>query len=113
MDALDQRLAQSAVTACEACFGVEITPEQIQLQQTRKEFDGDRTVVVFPLTRHSKSSPEATGTALGEWLVANDELVAAYQVVKGFLNLTIVPAYWTEQLLQIHASITKPSAVIT
>ena len=102
MDALDQRLAQSAVTACEACFGAEITPEQIQLQQTRKEFDGDRTVVVFPLTRHSKSSPEATGTALGEWLVANDELVAAYQVVKGFLNLTIVPAYWTEQLLQIH-----------
>ncbi|MGB0461661.1 MAG: arginine--tRNA ligase, partial [Flavobacteriales bacterium] len=102
MDALDQRLAQSAVTACEACFGAEITPEQIQLQQTRKEFDGDRTVVVFPLTRHSKSSPEATGIALGEWLVANDELVAAYQVVKGFLNLTIVPAYWTEQLLQIH-----------
>ena len=102
MDALDQRLAQSAAAACEACFGAHITPEQLQLQQTRKEFDGDRTLVVFPLTRHSKQSPEKTGTALGEWLVGHDELIQAYQVVKGFLNLTIVPAYWTEQLLQIH-----------
>ena len=102
MDALDQRLAQSAVTACNACFGAQVAPEQLQLQQTRKEFEGERTLVVFPLTRHSKKSPEETGTALGEWLVANDELVNAYQVVKGFLNLTIVPSYWTEQLLQVH-----------
>ncbi|MAI23362.1 MAG: arginine--tRNA ligase [Crocinitomicaceae bacterium] len=102
MDALDQRLAQSAVQACEACFGAQIAPEHIQLQQTRKEFEGDRTVVVFPLTRHSKSSPEETGVALGQWLVANDELIKAYQVVKGFLNLTIVPVYWTEQLLRTH-----------
>jgi arginyl-tRNA synthetase len=102
MDALDQRLAQSAVTACTACFGAQVAPEQLQLQQTRKEFEGERTLVVFPLTRHSKKSPEETGTALGEWLVANDELVNAYQVVKGFLNLTIVPSYWTEQLLQVH-----------
>ena len=103
MDALDQRLAQSAAAACEACFGAHITPEQLQLQQTRKEFDGDRTLVVFPLTRHSKLSPEKTGTVLGEWLVGHDELIQAYQVVKGFLNLTIVPAYWTDQLLQVHA----------
>ena len=91
MDALDQRLGQSTVNACEACFGAQIEAEHVQLQQTRKEFEGDRTVVVFPLTRHSKKSPEDTGAALGEWLVAHDELVSAYQVVKGFLNLTIVP----------------------
>jgi len=103
MDALDQRLAQSAAAACEACFRAHITSEQLQLQQTRKEFDGDRTLVVFPLTRHSKQSPEKTGTALGEWLVGHDELIQAYQVVKGFLNLTIVPAYWTDQLLHVHA----------
>ena len=103
MDALDQRLGQSTVNACKACFGAQIGVEHIQLQQTRKEFEGDRTVVVFPLTRHSKKSPEDTGTALGEWLVGNDELVSAYQVVKGFLNLTIVPSYWTEQLLQVHS----------
>ena len=105
MDALDQRLAQSTVNACEACFGAQIEAEHVQLQQTRKEFPGDRTVVVFPLTRHSKKSPEDTGTALGEWLVAHDELIAAYQVVKGFLNLTIVPDYWTEQLLQDAAAL--------
>ena len=103
MDALDQRLAQSTVNACEACFGAQIEAEHVQIQQTRKEFEGDRTVVVFPLTRHSKKSPEDTGTALGEWLAAHDELVSAYQVVKGFLNLTIVPDYWTEQLLQVHS----------
>ena len=102
MDALDQRLAQSAATACEACFGAQVAQEQLQLQQTRKEFEGDRTLVVFPLTRHSKLSPEETGAALGEWLVNNDDLVNAFQVVKGFLNLTIVPSYWTEQLLEVH-----------
>jgi len=102
MDALDQRLAQSAATACEACFGAQVAQEQLQLQQTRKEFAGDRTLVVFPLTRHSKLSPEETGAALGEWLVNNDDLVNAFQVVKGFLNLTIVPSYWTEQLLEVH-----------
>ena len=102
MDALDQRLAQSTVSACEARFGAQITLEHIQIQQTRIEFEGDRTVVVFPLTQHSKKSPEETGKALGKWLVANDELIESYQVVKGFLNLTIVPAYWTEKLLQVN-----------
>ena len=102
MDQLDQLLAQSAIKACSACFGATVESAQIQVQQTRKEFEGDRTIVAFPLTRHSRKSPEETGEALGSWLVANDDLISAYQVVKGFLNLTIVPTYWTEKLLQAH-----------
>ena len=98
MHQLDQLLTASAIQACTACFEAEVAPAHIQIQQTRKEFEGDRTLVAFPLTRHSKLSPEETGRVLGEWLVAHDELVAAYQVVKGFLNLTIVPGYWTRQL---------------
>lgn len=102
MDQLDQLLAQSAIKACSACFGATVASAQIQVQQTRKEFEGDRTIVAFPLTRHSRKSPEETGEALGSWLVANDDLISAYQVVKGFLNLTIVPTYWTDALLQAY-----------
>ena len=99
MDQLDHLLAQSAVKACAACFEATVDASQIQLQQTRKEFEGDRTIVAFPLTRHSKKSPEETGKAMGEWLVTHDELIEAYHVVKGFLNLTVVPSYWTKELL--------------
>lgn len=102
MDQLDQHLAQSAIEACAACFDATVESAQIQIQQTRKEFDGDRTIVAFPLTRHSRKSPEETGKALGEWLVANDALITAYQVVKGFLNLTIVPTYWSNALLDVY-----------
>lgn len=103
MHQLDQLLTASAIKACAACFNTEVIPAHIQIQQTRKEFEGDRTLVAFPLTRHSKLCPEETGRTLGEWLTANDELVAAYQVVKGFLNLTIVPGFWTRQLQSAYA----------
>ena len=99
MHTLDAHLTQSSIAACKACFDTEVSEDQIQLQLTRKEFEGHRTLVVFPLTRISKTSPEATATQLGEWLVAHDPLVDAFQVVKGFLNLTITPSFWTQALL--------------
>jgi len=99
MHTLDAHLTQSAIAACKACFDAGVSLDQIQLQLTRKEFEGHRTLVVFPLTRISKTSPEATANQLGEWLVTHDELVDAYQVVKGFLNLTITPSFWTRALL--------------
>jgi arginyl-tRNA synthetase len=98
MPTLDQIIQGAIASASKYCFQAELDPETIQVQQTRKEFEGDRTVVVFPLTRASKSSPEATAELLGKHLVLSNELVSAYQVVKGFLNLTIVPSYWTSAL---------------
>ena len=100
MSTLDQIIQGAVVIACQNCFKATLEPNSIQVQQTRKEFDGDKTVVVFPLTRASKSSPEATAEALGTYLVEHHELICAFQVVKGFLNLTIVPSYWTSQLLE-------------
>ena len=104
MATLDAHLTQSSIAACKACFDTEVSEDQIQLQLTRKEFEGHRTLVVFPLTRISKTSPEATATQLGEWLVAHDPLVDAFQVVKGFLNLTITPSFWTQALLDALAN---------
>jgi len=104
MHTLDAHLTQSSIAACKACFDNEVSEDQIQLQLTRKEFEGHRTLVVFPLTRISKTSPEATATQLGEWLVAHDPLVDAFQVVKGFLNLTITPSFWTQALLDALAN---------
>ena len=99
MPTLDTILQDAAVQACKACFEATIEPSSIQIQQTRKEFDGDRTIVVFPLTRASKLSPVDTAEALGSWLVEHHELVSAYQVVQGFLNLTIIPEHWTTELI--------------
>ena len=99
MPTLDTILQDAAVQACKACFEATIEPSSIQIQQTRKEFDGDRTIVVFPLTRASKLSPVDTAEALGTWLVEHHELVSAYQVVQGFLNLTIIPEHWTTELI--------------
>jgi arginyl-tRNA synthetase len=98
MPTLDQIIQGAIASASKHCFQAELDPETIQVQQTRKEFKGDRTVVVFPLTRASKSSPEATAELLGKHLVLSNELISAYEVVKGFLNLTIVPSYWTSAL---------------
>ena len=98
MPTLDQNIQAAVVLACEKCFQANIEANTVQVQQTRKEFEGDRTVVVFPLTRASQKSPEATAEDLGKYLVESHELISAYQVVKGFLNLTIVPTHWTTEL---------------
>ena len=72
----------------------EVPENMIQLQATRKEFEGDATLVVFPLLRMSKKSPEQTAEELGDYLLNNTEYVSAYNVVKGFLNLVIVSSHW-------------------
>jgi len=72
--------------------------EQIQVQKTRREFEGDFTVVVFPLLRYSKQNPEQTGNFLGKYLVHSSELVENFNVIKGFLNLVVSQQYWKDQL---------------
>lgn len=75
-------------------YGQDLAPESVALNETKKEFEGDVTVVVFPLTKFSRLGPEQTAEAIGSYLVQNVEFVSAYNVVKGFLNLLISDSYW-------------------
>ncbi len=95
---IEKMLTQQVLEAVKACSGVELTEKDVQLQETRKEFAGDLTVVVFPFTRYSRKSPEETAKELGEYLKQNIEEVETYNVIKGFLNVVISSAYWIEVL---------------
>ena len=95
---IEKMLTQQVLEAVKACYGVELTEKDVQLQETRKEFAGDLTVVVFPFTRYSRISPEETAKELGEYLKQNIEEVETYNVIKGFLNVVISSAYWIEVL---------------
>lgn len=99
----EQFLASKAAQAVEALYGVQAPLESLQVAATRKDFEGDYTLVVFPLLRISHLAPEATGQAIGEYLMANCPEVGSFNVVKGFLNITLSPAYWNETLRQIEA----------
>jgi arginyl-tRNA synthetase len=91
---LENIIATATQQACKELFNAEITAAQIQLQQTRKEFEGDTTLVVFPLTKISKLAPEATGEAIGNYFVQHVEQVQSFNVVKGFLNITLTTEFW-------------------
>ena len=75
----------------------------IQVQPTRKEFEGDVTLVVFPLLKTSHKAPEATANEIGAWLQENDPQVDRFNVVKGFLNIKLSGAYWASNLAEIAA----------
>lgn len=92
---LENRISEEIVAAVKALYGKDLSPDQVQVQPTRKEFDGEFTVVVFPLTKMAGKSPEQTGTDLGKQLMESGELISEFQVVKGFLNLTLKPEVWT------------------
>ena len=76
-------------------------PSSVQVQITRKEFEGDYTVVVFPFVKTSRQAPEATGAAMGEWIVANVPEISAFNCVKGFLNLSLSNEYWNSVLAEM------------
>ena len=97
-------IAAKASEAIKAVYGADVTPEALQVQPTRKEFEGDYTLVVFPLLRITRQSPDATGNALGDWLKANCPEVSAFNSVKGFLNLSLSNLYWKESLESIAAN---------
>lgn len=97
-------IAAKASEAIKAVYGADVTPETLQVQPTRKEFEGDYTLVVFPLLRITRQSPDATGNALGDWLKANCPEVSAFNSVKGFLNLSLSNLYWKESLESIAAN---------
>ena len=90
----EQFIISKASEAIQALYNVEMPAAQLQVQVTRKEFEGDYTLVVFPLLKVSKTTPENTGNAIGEWLKTNCPEIAAYNTVKGFLNLSFSEIYW-------------------
>ena len=100
---IENKLVDSVINGLKALYGQEVPAAQVQLQKTKKEFEGHRTLVVFPFLRMSKKGPEQTAQEIGEYLQANEPAVAAFNVIKGFLNLTIASSAWIELLNVIHA----------
>lgn len=96
---IQDQLVKAAKTAVKELYNAELPESQFSLQETRKEFEGDITLVTFPITRFSKKSPEATGAEVGEYLKKHVPSVADYNTIKGFLNIVVSPAYWSEQLI--------------
>ena len=90
----DRFIIEKTREAVTALYGTELPQASFQVQVTRKEFEGDYTVVVFPLLKVSHLSPEATAAAIGDWLKENTDEISGYNVVKGFLNLTFSNSYW-------------------
>ena len=100
---IEDKLVASVISGLKALYGQDVPAAQVQLQKTKKEFEGHLTLVVFPFLRMSKKGPEQTAQEIGEYLKANEPAVAAFNVIKGFLNLTIASAAWIELLSEIHA----------
>ena len=97
----DQFIAAKASEAIKAIYNTEVEPSALQVGVTRKEFEGDYTLVVFPLLRISRSTPENTGNAIGGWLVENVPEISGFNCVKGFLNLLFSNVYWNELFAEI------------
>lgn len=99
---IEQQLTAAVASAIKTLYGQEAAENQIQLQKTKKEFEGHLTLVVFPLLRISRKKPEDTAREIGEYLAANSPLIEKYNAVNGFLNLTISSSNWIGLLLDIH-----------
>lgn len=95
---IDSIIASAVSNAVKNLYGVETPAENIVPQATRKEFEGNVTVVVFPWVKAARKSPEAVGQEIGEWLQANEPAVEKFNVVKGFLNITVAPRFWNSVL---------------
>ncbi len=98
----EKLVAEKAALHFSRVFDNEITPDALTFQPTRKEFEGDITLVVFGLTRLSRKSPEETGMMLGEALTAEKELISGFNVIKGFLNITISNDQWLRVLNEVY-----------
>lgn len=100
---IENKIIMSVINGLNTRYGQEVPASQVQLQKTKKEFAGHLTLVVFPFLRMSKKGPEQTAQEIGEYLQANEPAVADFNVIKGFLNLTIASDAWIELLNEIHA----------
>lgn len=94
---INQLLERKLAEAINALYAQEVQVGQLQIQPTRKEFTGDFTLIVFPLTRISRKKPEETGAELGQWLKDNTSEIKDFNVIKGFLNLTLNDEFWVSR----------------
>ena len=101
---IEQTLTQHVKEAVRNLYGTEVNDNLIQIQKTKKEFEGNLTLVVFPFVKLARKVPEQVGTEIGDYLQAHAPEIEKYNVVKGFLNLSISSAYWVEQLREILAN---------
>ena len=97
-------ISNKAKEAVKALYGLEVDDKMIQTQTTRKEFEGDITLVAFPLLKTSRKSPEATATEIGGYIKENEPMVESFNVVKGFLNIKLSEEFWKNVFTEINAA---------
>jgi len=100
---IENQITSAAVKAVKELYGQEVSEKMISVQKTRSDFEGNLTIVVFPLLKMSRKKPEDTAQEIGEYLKNNCEAVADFNVVKGFLNIVVSPAAWISLLNDIEA----------
>ncbi|MCQ2072620.1 MAG: arginine--tRNA ligase [Bacteroidaceae bacterium] len=100
---IEQLIAEMTVQAVKALYGQDIDAASVQVQKTKKEFEGHLTIVVFPYLKMSRKGPEQTAGEIGTWLRSNVEAVSSYNVIKGFLNLVISTQVWVDMLNEINS----------
>lgn len=100
---IENKICGSVIKAVKELYGADVPEKMVQLQKTKREFEGNLTLVVFPFLKMSRKKPEDTAQEIGEYLKANDGNIATFNVVKGFLNLVIAPAAWIGLLNSINA----------
>ena len=98
---VESMIQEGVVQAVKELYGMEARTEDVQLQSTRKEFEGNLTVVVFPYVKAARKAPAAVGNEIGQWLVEHVPVVSKFNAVNGFLNIVVDPAHWTTVLRQI------------
>ena len=101
---IDNIISQAVARAVSELYGIEVDASTITPQTTKKEFEGNLTIVVFPWVKAARKSPEAVGTEIGEWLVKNEPAVNRFNVIKGFLNIVIEPTFWNSVLSHIEST---------
>ena len=101
---IDNIISAATAEALKSLYGLEVEASTIVPQTTKKEFEGNLTIVVFPFLKASHKAPDATAKEIGDYLVANCETVKEYNVIKGFLNITVEPKFWLGVLDHIHAT---------
>lgn len=111
---IDKIISEAVSRAVKELYGVDTPADLIVPQATRKEFEGNMTIVTFPWVKAAKKSPEQVGSEIGNWLVENEPVVNRYNVIKGFLNIVIEPTYWNAVLQRISETrdygVTVPTA---
>src|SRR5574344_2606086 len=100
---IEEEICASVISAVKQLYGQDVPAKMVSLQKTKREFEGNLTLVVFPFTKMSHKKPEETAEEIGRYLVENDKNIAAFNVIKGFLNLSISTAAWIDLLNTINA----------